>query len=275
MSSSRINEIDNLISQIKDKHAGAMLAHGQDQRMIDLVTIFENEFKSLGSSGKRAFDKERIEANPSETAEFECLMKKLLKERTELEESNKDEAQKVLKKFIHAVNENDSNLVSRMLKENDLDPMQGPVEGKEDIDMGDGGRIQRPRYGSSALLVAILSQNRNLLDILLENVPDEWPEKLQQLFRKAMEEGKLYAVACILRHKKYPVCGGTCIKRFAEIHELWGAHYLLGLELEESGYFMNHWSEILSIVDFAEQRRTPFVSEHLQRQGRPRGWGDE
>ena len=44
-----------------------------------------------------------------------------------------------MKKLIHAVNENDSDLVSRMLKENDLDPMQGPVEGEEDIDPKNAG----------------------------------------------------------------------------------------------------------------------------------------
>ena len=111
-------------------------------------------------------------------------------------------------------------------------------------------------YGDSALLVAIRSQKSDLLGILLKHVPDGWPTQLQNITSRGMAEGKLYALACILRRKGLLQYPEWCLMTGAKVDKEWGAHYLLGLEQHETGYFMEHWDRIGSIVLHAEQLQT-------------------
>ena len=84
--SSRIDEINNQLRQIRDIHYGAVLARGQDHRMRDLMEKNKKEFDMLGSIGRQAFDEECTETNPSGNENLKRLMEDLITEKTELEE---------------------------------------------------------------------------------------------------------------------------------------------------------------------------------------------
>ena len=212
----RINEITNRLSHLRDTHAGAVLVLSQHRRQESLLEQFEDEIKRLKPTGKQAFDEECAGTDPGAISDLERVMKLLDKERTDVDNELKEaksiqkkekelNANLITMKFIHAVNENDLGLVSNMLNFHNINVMQGPLEGHEVVDYSDFGRPAGPPsliYGDSALLVAIRSQNFDLLDILLKHVPD-WSLKLENLLAQGISEGKLYALAFVLRRKGF------------------------------------------------------------------------
>jgi hypothetical protein len=154
--------------------------------------------------------------------------------------------------LINAVKNRDLYTVERLFDSYpDLDPMKRPKTGMEVIDYSDMARPQVPPcqyYGDCAVMEGIRTENLLILDMLLTRTP-KWVGSGGMDFLKLVEtgiqEGKLNALACILRGKGYPQVTGWDTEydhvdyamKCADRQKQKGAAHLLRLERDTPGYF--------------------------------------
>ena len=151
-------------------------------------------------------------------------------------------------KLIDAVRRSDLHAVELLFNENpDLDPMKCPKTG-----------------GDCAVMKGIETENLAILDILLTRTP-QWVgqdgKDLAQLVARGILQGKLYALACIMRRKGYPHVTGFSPEfdyidysmGVAEWNRIEGAKYLLGLEKYNPWYFRDRWGDIKCLIAHARK----------------------
>ena len=203
-----------------------------------------------------------------------------------------------LVEWIDAVKQMDVDVVREMRDRYELDPFEVPPGYKpkhrseawhsaemahlklnEDLGTYNSTRIEGGNCAGCAMMEAVRTDNTALIGVLLEKdgVPLEkglYGAEMLQVFRDAMDEGKLHALAFLLKERSTPKTGAyKNVLLYATRHHLFASQFLLLQEAHKPCFFRDHWDDraligetLQQAKDFETDKQKRLISHDAARQ---------
>ena len=214
-----------------------------------------------------------IAAGENERAEYRALLNKHKMHAMDGLQLLGDTPQERLVEWIKAVKNNDVSSVKYMLEHYNLDPLETPSGSEPQYRSEEWKKIEARHLEKStgletpvrsdldcagcAMMEAVNTDNPEMISVLLKKVKVDnkrYHEQMLQVFTHSMDEGKLHALACLLKERSIPKTAPfDNVLLYAQRHRLFAPLYLLNKEKETPYFFQQHWKDVDVFVGEAEE----------------------